>query len=507
MIMAKYLFFFLIGLPLGLLGQSSDVQVLGDSLNQGWTTLDKGWNYQKGDDLSWAQPNYDDSQWSSVVNPENGNLNSFEDNDIAGKNEIIWFRKRVLLDSLFSETIIFRIGQAGASEIYLDGKLLHSFGVVSRDPENFVHKSAPDDIFVLPFIPGREHLLAVRYATGSQDFPLYNGSSAIEIQLTTISVLNSPDLSRNNSLIVFPVGFLYFLISLGATSLIFILFFTLFLFFPKERINGYFALSTFCMSVWIIFNFIGISADSHFFWPNIFSGILLLAGILLMLFCIYRIFNRAVGWWFWTICFLFLATVVSNVVYPIDDYTVPLYLYLITIIVLSARSLKTNKEAALIFICCIGLIFIYFASGLVFSALGIDNSAFNVYASGLSFMLLPLSIAIYLGYSFSQRTKSLGLQLLAVKKLSFENAKILSEQKSTLEKEVTQRTLDLKRSLENLKSTQGQLIQSEKMASLGELTAGIAHEIQNPLNFVNNFSEINIELIEELQAELKKRGI
>ena len=56
----------------------------------------------------------------------------------------------------------------------------------------------------------------------------------------------------------------------------------------------------------------------------------------------------------------------------------------------------------------------------------------------------------------------------------------------------------LQKSLEELKAAQAQLIQSEKMASLGELTAGIAHEIQNPLNFVNNFSEINAELSEEI---------
>jgi len=67
--------------------------------------------------------------------------------------------------------------------------------------------------------------------------------------------------------------------------------------------------------------------------------------------------------------------------------------------------------------------------------------------------------------------------------------------------------LQIEKTLEDLKLTQAQLVQSEKMASLGELTAGIAHEIQNPLNFVNNFSEVSSELVDEMNEELDKGNV
>jgi len=83
-----------------------------------------------------------------------------------------------------------------------------------------------------------------------------------------------------------------------------------------------------------------------------------------------------------------------------------------------------------------------------------------------------------------------------------ERNELIARQNEALEHQVAARTAQLQQSLEDLRQTQNQLIQSEKMAGLGELTAGIAHEIQNPLNFVNNFSDVSIELLAEMSDEL-----
>ncbi len=99
----------------------------------------------------------------------------------------------------------------------------------------------------------------------------------------------------------------------------------------------------------------------------------------------------------------------------------------------------------------------------------------------------------------------------ATTKKQQEELRIFGQRNAELDRLVAERTAELTKqrnelqgTLELLQTTQQQLIQSEKLASLGELTAGIAHEIQNPLNFVNNFSEVSMELIEEMEEELAK---
>ncbi len=154
----------------------------------------------------------------------------------------------------------------------------------------------------------------------------------------------------------------------------------------------------------------------------------------------------------------------------------------------------------------IGTIIIYVGTWIApIHALNLWPSTFwtnnsNAIASGLEILLFTLGLTYKINLLKQQREDAVHQQL----RLSEENRQIVKSQNQVLEKKVELRTAELQESLTTLKATQAQLIQKEKLASLGELTAGIAHEIQNPLNFVNNFSEVSTELVDELEEEREK---
>src|SRR5262249_46371475 len=98
--------------------------------------------------------------------------------------------------------------------------------------------------------------------------------------------------------------------------------------------------------------------------------------------------------------------------------------------------------------------------------------------------------------AFAQNIVDLIKTFAAQSAVAIENARLFEN--------VETRTGELAKSLEDLRTTQDRLVQTQKLASLGQLTAGIAHEIKNPLNFVNNFSGVSAELIDELNETLGK---
>ena len=408
--------------------------------------------------------------------------------------------------------------------MYLNGRLVQRLGTVRPHPTQV---PAPDYLPAIEVPEGgpAEQVLAIRLAPWQS--PLLRLSAGNTVRpLLQVYLRDEAQVRQQAAAQV--VATMVSCTAAAVFGLLTLLHLAFFRYYPAQRANRYFAFFALTMAL--------SSAAVILQWGLAFppQGVLLPLQFLLKLLsgmaylwamrALYVLFGFQPGWvykglWggFWVIGALGLggATYMSNLVALLVLFTN------MEMVRLTVRALRQRQRGAWMVGAGFGVIVLVIVvltlSALVSTLVGVSNPLHALsngnWAVSLLFMLAPaLSISLYLAREYALDSQLLQVQLGEVERLSAqtlaqeqEKQALLAAQNETLEQQVQQRTGELQRSLADLRATQAQLIQKEKMASLGELTAGIAHEIQNPLNFVNNFSEVSTELMEEL-AEAQAAG-
>ncbi len=496
--------------------QDSAVIVHIDSIPPQGILLDRGWKFHAGDDTAWAKPEYDERTWQTI-NPALDIHDSLP--QIPKSGGICWFRLHLWTDSSIKRQLALVIYQSGASEIFLNGIRIAELGLLSSDPTVIKAYDPDGKPVLLPSNNGCAQVIAVRYALQpgiSYTSFSGDGNPGLRVRLNTRE--NSMEqyyqqYSSGLSVLEIFRGGVFFILA--------ILHLAFYLFYPSQKANLYFFMFALfmCASQIIGVRMIVHDVANKFYYFNLGPDLLTFSYVF-MLTALYILLAKTRGWYFWSLTALIIIAIFLNVcTYGLGRLiTIVFVPWLISLEIarIAYQSTRSKKRGGWILLGgAIGFL-VFSLAYMIAVVLGIYTvvifSNFTILYLGFNFanLSIPVATSIYLGLDFAFTNRSLTQKLSEVEILSRksilqeqEKQQILATQNETLERQVQERTTALSNSLKDLSETQAQLIQSEKMASLGELTAGIAHEIQNPLNFINNFSEVNTELVEEAELELK----
>ena len=467
------------------------------------------WKFKKGSDPGWAAPELDDRDWIQMDSATIASLTYDENGEFEG-----WFRFRFKFQPDFEAYPFFlNSTNSAAQEIYVDGKQVASFGNTGLESGSYRRNSGEMEALFLE--PGREYTMAVHFfdrigpisraltnpiVLGQGSFLWFTNSSKSSQRQKTRS-----DQHRETTTvftILMSISLLFWLIwglNRGQKHLFFIaLFTTACSLFPLGVLLFYADSSAILLNE----EFNGLNSIMTGLAPGAFttSFLLVLSSIFL---------DRIPRWIKFTCVFLFFIGAPLFILYgrtnELIGLGIPLFASGINLLALGYiiyKGWKNTKGAKRIIALGLLITSLLFIGSFVIGNFAPElNNYFPFYLSLLTF---PIFLLIYVALWFKENRLRELQKAEEVIRITREKEEILKTQNLRLEAEVQNRTTELNNSLKNLKATQSQLIHSEKMASLGELTAGIAHEIQNPLNFVNNFSEVSSELIDEMREEIDK---
>jgi len=488
-----------------------------DSIPSSGLLLDNGWLYAP--EINGQKPTISNSSWQAI-NPSQDLHDSIPKFATQG---IGWMRLDFKLASTLNDNnFAIQIQQSIAAEYYLNGKLLDIFGILNENPK--LVKAVDPYWRPISFLIKEDTInsLEVRFAVQSgilytKVFETFNPLTAITLFEHRHSINLYTRLISNYNIFIFLI--------IGISLMICILHLTFYFVYPSIKANFWFGISRLvyimgCVSQ-IVF-WLNTKEVGDKIWYGSGAMILFMVMNIFTLLSILLFLDRKLDKIDKAILILFFPLAYSVIfLYGNGWRLAPMFstIVMLNVLRISILSWKINRINAQVlgFGAVATLVFfaIFILKGNVtnnsfLSTLGIERMIFYF----LYTLSLPSAISFLLATDFARTSISLKNQLNEVENLSSinlasekEKQEILATLNQTLEKQVKARTDELNQSLNTLRSTQAQLIQSEKLASLGELTAGIAHEIQNPLNFVNNFSEVNKELIEELKGErLRVKG-
>ena len=463
-----------------------------------------GWVFRKGNDTNWANNIIDSSGWQKLK----PSTLSKHHADKSGKLEG-WLRLKFKIDTSFRDELLEIYPYTwAATDFYIDGKLMYNFGNTGANGKPFKEYN-PSDKFPLPFSieKGKEHLLAIHLVDFNSTLPPFRLKSD---RLDAFMLITVPKF-KNSYLKQYMENQNFWTIWVTINTILSFLFWLLTFLNRDEKNLPFIALAStlFALTVYVDQNgIVPVASYTYVAFLNIAWSLLLSISLIFSLLLMVRIFERkinsALKISFWVIglsgvaqAFLYTRVITISIV------SLTLFL-LIYYIITSWKKLRGAQWAVQVGM----LLAMAFGSALATSSIwapDITNLGLWLFTGVcLSF---PVSLALYVAMRFNEIIRDVRENAKRVIQLSEEKKEQSINQQKILQEEVNRQTIELRTSLENLKATQQQLIQTEKMASLGELTAGIAHEIQNPLNFVNNFSDVNTELVDEAKLEIDRGNV